>query len=115
MEYAKFVRKPFVVDAVKITRDNIEELAPLIGTLEYKEDGSGTPYINVNYRLVPGVPRVYLGFYMTKVGNQIRCYSKRAFINQFCEHSPEIEAWVNYINNVPPPAPAQPEEVTASG
>lgn len=97
MEMTQFVRKPFVVEAVEITKDNIEELAPLIGTLRTKEDG--TPFIQVNHRLVPNMFRVYPGFWMTKMGDNIRCYSKKIFNDQFVQMNENIGVWVTHMNS----------------
>jgi len=96
MNMAMFVRKPFTVEAVEVTRDNIAEVAELVGTLREKDDG--TPYIQVDRRLVPNIYRVYPGFWMTKMGDNIRCYSKRIFRNQFIESNPDIDNWVEFIN-----------------
>lgn len=96
VELTKFVRKPFTVEAVEITIDNIAEIATVVGTLRTKEDGS--PYIQVNRQLVPNVFKVYPGFWMTKLGNNIRCYSGHIFTAQFIEISPNIEKLLEYIN-----------------
>ena len=98
MDFTTFVRKPFTVEAVEITEENIAEIAELIGTLRQKENGS--PYIAVNRRLVPNLFRVYPGFWMTKMGDgdNIRCYSKRVFNQQFVETTPDVDAWVKYLN-----------------
>lgn len=90
MDFTTFVRKPFTVEAVEVTKENIAEIAPLVGTLKEKDDG--TPYIHVDKRLVPNIFRVYPGFWMTKMNDNIRCYSKRIFLEQFIENSPEIAA-----------------------
>lgn len=95
MEYTKFVRKPFIVEAIEVTTENINDIATHVGTLRKKENG--TPYIQVDRRLVPNIFRVYPGFWMTKMGDNIRCYSKRAFIEQFIESTPDIENWVNFL------------------
>ena len=81
LEFKTFVRKPFVVEACEVTKENIAEIAPLVGTLREKEDG--TPFIQVNNRLVPNISRVYPGFFMTRMGENIRCYAKRIFKEQF--------------------------------
>lgn len=90
MDFTTFVRKPFTVEAVEVTRENIAEIAPLVGTLKEKDDG--TPYIHVDKRLVPNIFRVYPGFWMTKMNDNIRCYSKRIFLEQFIENTDEISA-----------------------
>lgn len=96
MEFNTFVRKPFKVEAVEITEDNIEELAEFIG--ELREKDNGTPYIQVDRRLVPNIFRVYPGFWMTRMGDNIRCYSKKIFNEQFTQTTPEIDVWVNFMN-----------------
>ncbi len=97
MEFTTYVRKPFTVDAVEITEDNIAEIAERVGTLRQKEDG--TSYIQVNRRLVPNIYRVYPGFFMTELDGNVRCYSKRVFESLFVESSEEVESWINYLNS----------------
>lgn len=99
MEFNSFVRKPFTVEAVEITEDNIAEIAELVGVLRKKDDG--TPYIRVDRRLVPNIYQVYPGFWMTKMGDNIRCYSKKIFKEQFLESNKEIEEWVNFLQGKP--------------
>lgn len=95
MQFTTFVRKPFVVDAVEVTTENIGEVAKYVGDLREKEDG--TPYILVDRRLVPNVFRVYPGFFMTKMGENIRCYSRKIFKEQFTEQTDEIKNWVDFM------------------
>lgn len=101
MEYKTFIRKPFIIEAVEITEDNLEEAAEFIGTLRKKDDG--TPFIQVDRRLIPNIDRVYPGFWMTRMGYNIRCYSKRIFEEQFVEATVEVQDWVKFINNVDEP------------
>lgn len=90
MEFTTYVRKPFTVEAVKITKENIAEIAKLVGTL--KDEDTDNPYIQVDRKLVPNVPKVSVGFYMTKMGTNIRCYASHIFEAQFLEFTPEREA-----------------------
>lgn len=93
---SKYVRKPFLVEAVEVTEANIKELAEFIGTVRKKPDG--TSFIAVDRRLIPNVFRVYPGFWMTRMGDNIRCYSAKIFNDQFIEleeyerHPPVPEA-----------------------
>lgn len=96
VHFSDFVRKPFIVQAIEITEDNIEDLAEFIGTIRKKPNG--TPYIQVERTLVPNIFQVYPGFWMTKMGENIRCYSRRAFKEQFIDSSPDIEKWVEFLN-----------------
>ncbi|MET0786541.1 MAG: hypothetical protein ABWY25_07545 [Paenisporosarcina sp.] len=95
MQFTTFVRKPFVVDAVEVTSENISEVAKYVGDLREKEDG--TPYILVDRRLVPNVFRVYPGFFMTKMGENVRCYSRKIFKEQFMVQTDEIKPWVDFM------------------
>jgi hypothetical protein len=96
MEMTMFVRKPFMVEAVEVTPDNIAEIAELVGVL--RENDNGTPYIHVDRRLVPNIYRVYPGFWMTRMGDHIRCYSKKIFRAQFVERTDELENWIKTLN-----------------
>jgi len=95
MDFTNFVRKPFVVEAVEVTIDNIGEVAKYVGDLREEEDG--TKYILVDHRLVPNVMRVYPGFYMTKMGKKVRCYSRKIFREQFVEEDENIRPWVEFM------------------
>jgi hypothetical protein len=99
MEFATYVRKPFTVEAVEVTEDNIEEIAKIIGVLRH--NANGKPHIQVNRRIIPNLIQVFPGYWVTKVrdeyGENIRCYSKRIFHNQFIINSPDIEPWLSYL------------------
>lgn len=88
MEFTQFVRRPFVVDAVQITEENMEEVAKLIGDVRTKD---GSKHIALDRRLVPNVPRAYVGWWMTMLGDNYRCYSPKVFKAEFIEHEPEIK------------------------
>lgn len=81
MQFDKYVRRPFGVDAIEITEENIAEAAKFIGTVDKKEDG--TSFIEVDRRLIPNLFRVYPGFFLVKMGNNMRCYSPKVFKKQF--------------------------------
>lgn len=96
MEFTTFVRKPFTVEAVEVTVDNIEEIAELIGDLREK---NGKQYIAVDRRVIPNLYSVHLGYWFTKIGdNKYRCYVKRVFNQQFIENTEDIQQWVTYLN-----------------
>jgi hypothetical protein len=82
MTFQTYRRKPFTVEAIEITEENIDELAKFIGTVKIKDE-DGTKFIQVDRRLIPNVWRVYPGFFMTKMDENIRCYSPRTFKEQF--------------------------------
>ena len=92
MEFKHFVRKPFLVEAIEITTENIHELSDLIG--EFKEDHTG-PYIEADPDKVPTVTKVTPGYWLTRMGKNVRCYSNRIFTEQFMESTPSIERVLN--------------------
>lgn len=96
MEYTTYVRRPFTIEAVEITKQNIADLAKHIGDLETDDDG--TTYILVDRRKVPNVQRVYVGFYMTKLGRQVRCYSRKVFTEQFVILDEHIQPWLDFLD-----------------
>lgn len=101
MEFTKFVRKPFVVEGLEITRENIAEVSKFIG--ELREVDGLAPYIIVDERYVPNVDRVYIGYFMTKMGSNVRCYSRNIFRKQFIEQTDQMRDLMDLIEgrNVP--------------
>jgi hypothetical protein len=96
LQFEKFTRKPFVVEAVEVTIENLEEVAKLIGDVE--EDESGVLFIKVDRRLMPNLYRVEPGFFMTRMGLHIRCYNRKTFLKQFAALTPEIKTWVDFMS-----------------
>lgn len=90
LAFDSYIRRPFEVEAIRITPENIEEVAVHVGTLQ--RTMNGTPYIVVDRNLVPNIARVYPGYYMTRMGNNTRCYSARIFEEQFVLRNVEVDA-----------------------
>lgn len=101
LQYTPFVRKPFMVEAVEVTNENIRDLAKIVGTIKFDEN-TGAPYILVDRKKVPNVYRVTPGYWVTKVDNKIRAYSHNSFHAQFIESSEQIEEWVKFMNSSTP-------------
>ena len=98
MNYKIFIRKPLRVQAVEITKSNIEEIAKYIGEIQDAIDGS--KYIIVNRQVIPGVSRVYPGYWMTKTGQNIRVFSRTKFFDQFLEEDDTIRPMVDHMNKI---------------
>lgn len=100
MEYKKYMRKPFTVDAVEITEENMEECAKYIGDVK-EEDG--VRYILVDKRLVPNVTKVTVGYFMTRfksrVGFKTRVFSPQMFRGEFVSMTPDLDEWLVYLDN----------------
>ena len=96
MEYKSFARKPFVVEAIEITAENLNDIAEMVGTIRTTVDDK--VYIQVDRRLIPNIDRVFPGFWLTRMGKNIRCYSAKVFNEQFTEVTDDIKSWVDFLN-----------------
>jgi hypothetical protein len=99
-EFKQYVRKPFIVEAMEVTAENIAELAPQVGTLV--EPPEGSPFIEVDPKKVPHVSRVFPGFFVTKMGKRTHCYSPKAFRAQFADADEHNLNWVKYLTEDAP-------------
>jgi hypothetical protein len=79
-EFTIFNRKPFSVEAVQITEENIDTLGPLVGEVKEKD---GEKYIALDRRIVPNVRRAFAGWWITRMNDNLRCYSPKIFEEQF--------------------------------
>jgi len=80
LPFSLFVRTPFSVEALIITEENIDEVAKLVGTVKTKNDEK---YIALDRRVVPNISRAFIGWYLTRLGDNLRCYSPKVFMEQF--------------------------------
>jgi hypothetical protein len=87
MEFSQFVRRPFSVEAIQITEENMEEVAELIGRVE---TAKGITFISLNRRLIPVVHRAYVGWWVTRLDDDFRCYSNKVFNSQFIAYAETI-------------------------
>lgn len=80
IEFNNYVRTPFAVEATLITNENIDAIADLVGTVRVK---NGEKYIALDRRIVPNISRAYVGWFVTRLGDNYRCYSPKVFSEQF--------------------------------
>lgn len=81
LNFQLYVREPFAVEAVQITEENMEEIAKLIGLgIRVKND---VKYIALDRRVVPNISRAYIGWWVTSLSDNLRCYSPKVFAEQF--------------------------------
>ena len=85
LEFTVFTRRPFIVEAIQITEDNIEELAGLIGEVRHKDDEI---YISIDRRVIPNIRKAYVDWWVTRMDDNLRCYSPKIFEEQFEEDDP---------------------------
>lgn len=111
MEFNQYVRRPFVVEALEITAENMAEVAKLVGDIRTKND---VTFIALDRRIVPNVSRAYVGWFMTRLGDNFRCYSPKVFNDQFIDHKPVMsfvfDKVVDEFDATPPSATPNPAD-----
>lgn len=80
LEFEKYVRTPFQVQVVRITKENIDKVAEMVGEVKVK---NGEKYISLDRRIVPNVGRAFVDWYVTVLGDNLRCYAPKVFKEQF--------------------------------
>lgn len=93
MEFERYIRKPFTISAVEVTKDNIGELAELIGEGRTRQKDNGDPYFVTNGSLIrnKAINRVELGYWITKLNDEFRIYKPGVFKRIFWDVTPERE------------------------
>lgn len=95
-DFELFVRTPFVVLAAEITEENIDKFAKLLGEVRTR---NGEKYIALDRRVVPSVTRAYVGWHVTVLNGNVRCYAPKVFKEQF-EAVPESKIFTFSVDNV---------------
>ena len=93
LEYETFVRTPFKIEAVEVTDENIIQIAEMLGSKIFSDTRTGTTFIGVDNEQMPGIYRIYAGFWVTKMGHRYRAYSQQRFLKEFVRLSPGVEGW----------------------
>jgi hypothetical protein len=93
--FNNFVRKPFLVEAVQVTPENIEELAGVLGELKEKD---GEKWILIDRRIVPNIKKAYVGWWVTKLDDNLRCYSPKVFEKEFMNYDTDWDAYFAQVS-----------------
>jgi len=80
LKFDRYVRTPFQVEAVRITEENLHEIAALIGEITTED---GKTFITINRKIIPTMGKAFPGWYLTRSGDSLRCYSAKVFKQQF--------------------------------
>lgn len=88
-----FNRKPFTVMAVRVTEENLREIADWTrGTLVVKtEDGTETSFVKVPVRqaMTDRQTEAHPGDWVLKMGTSFKSYTDAAFTKNFVPEDPE--------------------------
>lgn len=85
MDFTTFIRRPFKVEAIEVTDENFDQIAELTGTVT--ENNDGVKCIDTDRKIVQNVFRIYVGFWVTKMGENLRGYSAKTFNEMFVKES----------------------------
>jgi hypothetical protein len=79
-----YKRKPFEVEAVQVTEDNLEDVADWCDG-EVRYTASRTPFVKVNVQrpLSTGQTRAFAGDWVLYAGRGFKVYTTRAFESNF--------------------------------
>lgn len=99
LEYETFVRAPFKIEAVEVTDENIHQIAEMLGSKIFTDTRTGNTFIGVDNNEMPGIYRIYAGFWVTKMGHRFRAYSQQRFLKEFIRLSDGVEGWVKMAEN----------------
>lgn len=84
LEIGKYVRKPFHIDAVRVTDENIGEVASWAsGEVRTDSDGSKYVKVRVHHPLNPRQTQAYVGDWVLFAGTGYKVYTPKAFTNSF--------------------------------
>lgn len=109
----EYVRKPFVVQAARVTAENIDEVATWCGGKVKSEPNAGggvegdVYFIKVDVKrpLDDRQTRAYIGDYVLSAGRSFKVYTEHAFKKSFDPHVPVSTAAPKRTGRTPRPRP----------
>lgn len=82
MNFQNYVRTPFAIKALEVTEENFEDVAAFCGK-SIEVTSKGDRYIFVNRRIIPTGSKIFVGWWITLMDDNVRCYPPRSFNSQF--------------------------------
>lgn len=90
LETMKYVRKPFYIDAVQISAQNITEVARWVDG-EVRSDKHGQYVkVRVHHPMNDRQTKAYIGDWVLYAGTSYKVYTPKAFTNSFEQVSTEV-------------------------
>lgn len=79
----KYTRKPFSIDAIRVTEENLEEVAQWCGGEIHKYNGKRFIKVDVNRPLTEKQTKAFAGDWVLKAGTGFKVYQHKAFQHCF--------------------------------
>lgn len=89
LETTKYIRKPFEIDAVQVTTDNIAEVAKWVDGEIRSDDLGQYVKVRVHRPLNDRQTKAYVGDHVLYAGTGYKVYTDKAFKNSFEQASGE--------------------------
>lgn len=101
----KYDRKPFSVEAVRVTQENLMEVLEWCAGVLFPASGKLGPFVKVEVRrpISERQTRAYIGDWVLKAGSGFKVYNDRAFFEAF-----QLSPGLQIVNR---PFPGEPEEM----
>lgn len=94
----KFVRRPFHVQAVQITADNMAEVAKWCGGTIKSEGAVSFIKVDVQHPVNVRQTQGYVGNWVLKAGEQFKVYQDKAFKATFQQDKTKVERGYTVTN-----------------
>lgn len=100
LETVKYVRKPFLIDAVQVTADNMAEVAKWVDGDVRSNDLGQYIKVRVHRPMNERQTQAYVGDWVLYAGTGYKVYTPKAFINAFRPADGETEIVGSLEGNV---------------
>jgi hypothetical protein len=116
LEISKYVRKPFHIDAVQVTAENIADIAAWAEG-DVRSDSENAKYVKVRVHrpLNDRQTKAYIGDWVLYAGTGFKVYTPKAFANSFEPASTQLTFQdADNTIDIAKPKPAKREQIQVS-
>ena len=101
MNIQKYTRRPFTVQAVQVTLENMREVAEWCGGVVVEADRPENSYIKAKIArpLNKRQTQAFAGDYVLKMGRGVKIYLEKAFDKAFVPADDNTRMFVDPVNN----------------
>jgi hypothetical protein len=101
----KYTRRPFEIEAIRITKENFNEVAEWCGGEILDHNGKQYIKVDVTRPLTEKQTRGFIGDWLLKAGSGFKVYTHKAFQHCFIKNKQETPQQETLFDAVEKPAP----------